>query len=101
MADIAEIQIEGKSYAIADFELGELEWLEDELECTLDEVNPASMKAAVRFVYLIKRRDDPEFTMDDARKLKVSVFADPEDVEEESPAPRKRPTRAAPKAPAG
>ena len=99
MADIAEIQIEGKSYAIDDFELGELEWLEDELECTLDEVNPSSMKAAVRFVYLIKRRDDPNFTMDDARKLKVSVFADPED-EEEAPVPRKRPTRAAPKAPA-
>ncbi len=96
MADIAEIQIEGKSYAIDDFELGELEWIEDELGCTLDEVDPHSMKAAVRFVYLIKRRDDPDFTLDDARKLKVSVFADPEDARaDETPAARKRPTRAA------
>lgn len=90
MADINEIQFEGKTYAIDDFELGELEWLEEELDCTLDELNPSSMKAAVRFVYLIKRRDNPEFTMDDARKLKVSVFADPEP---EAPA-AKRPTRA-------
>lgn len=87
--DAMTIQVEGKSYAIDDFELGELEWLEDELGCDLDEMNPNSMKAILRFVYLIKRRDNPDFTMDDARKLKLAVFTD------EPPAPAKRPTRAA------
>jgi hypothetical protein len=61
--------------------------------CTLDEINPSSMKAAVRFVYLIKHREDPDFTMDDARKMKLLVFAAPD--EEPEPTPRKRPTRAA------
>lgn len=94
MADDAmTIHLEGKSYAIDDFELGELEWLEDELGCDLDEMNPNSMKAIVRFVYLIKRRENPDFTMDEARKLKLQVFNEPE------PA-AKRPTKAA-KATAG
>ncbi len=93
MADIDQIHLEGKVYKIDDFELGELEWLEDELGCTLDEIPATSMKAAVRFVYLIKHRDNPDFTMDDARKLKVSVFDDPEEAEAAPAA--KRPTRAA------
>ncbi len=97
MADEMTIQFDGKTYSIDAFELGELEWLEDELGVPLDEINPNSMKAAVRFVYLIKRRDNPDFTLDDARKLKLSVFA------EEPPKPAaaaangraKRPTKAA------
>lgn len=73
------IKLEGKSYSIDDFELGELEWLEDELGSTLDKIDPSSMKAAVRFVYLIKHREDPKFTLDDARKTRLSVFADDEE----------------------
>ncbi len=91
MADTITIQLEGKAYSIDEFELGELEWLEDELDCSLDEINLASMKTAVRIVYLIKRRDNPAFTLDDARKLKLEVF---NELEPEKPA-RKRPTRAA------
>lgn len=64
------IELEGQSYELDDFELGELEWLEDELG-GLSEDKLTSMKATVRFVYLIKHRDNPEFTLDDARKIKV------------------------------
>ena len=94
MPDISEIQLEGKSYSLDEFELGEMEWLYDELGSTLEEINPNSMKAAVRFVYLIKHREDPDFTMDDARKLKLAVFTEPEP-EPEKKAPARRPTRAA------
>jgi len=94
MADITEIQIEGKTYAIDDFELGELEWIEEEMDCPLDEISMSSMKAAVRFVYVIKRRDDPDFTLDDARKLKISIFAAPDEPKKPG---AKRPTRAAAK----
>jgi len=93
--DAMTIQLEGKSFSIDDFELGELEWLEDELGVTLDEINPASMKAAVRFVYLIKKRENPNFTLEEARKLKLQVFADAEEK------PAKRPTRAAKAAASG
>lgn len=87
--DSMTIQLEGKSYAIEDFELGELEWLEDELGAPLDQINATSMKVAVRFVYLIKKRDNPDFTLDDARKLNLRVFDEPE---AEAPA-KGRPTR--------
>lgn len=90
MADAMTIELEGKSYRIDDFELGELEWLEDELGVALDEINASSMKAALRFVYIIKKRDNPDFTLDDARKLKLSIFDDGE----KEDAPKKRPTRA-------
>jgi hypothetical protein len=51
------------------------------------------MRAAVGFVYLIKRRDDPSFTIEQARKLKLNVFeADDADAE---PAKKPRPTKAA------
>lgn len=91
MADAMTIQFDGKSYSIDDFTLGELEWLEDEMGCALDEINAGSMKAALRFVCIIKRREDPEFTLDEARKLKLSIF---DDSEPEKPKKR-RPTAAA------
>lgn len=70
--------LEGKAYPIDDFEIGELEWLEEELDCPLDEVNWGSMKAVLRVIVLIKRRENPEFDLDQARKLKLSIFDDPE-----------------------
>ncbi len=90
MPDTLTIKLEGREYAIDDFEIGELEWLEDELGATLDEVNWGSMKAAVRIIYLIKHRDDPAFTLEDARKEKLRVLTD-----EPKTGPAKRPTRAA------
>lgn len=93
MPDALTIHLDGKAHSIDDFELGELEWLEDELGTTLDEINWNSMKAATRFVYIIKRRDDPTFTLDDARKIKLQAFNQPDP--EPEPAAKKRPTRAA------
>ena len=88
-----KIVIEGKEYAIDDFTLGEIEWIEDELGATLDEINPYSIKAAIRFVTVIKRRDNPQFTVDDARGIKLSVF---DQAEQKPPkAAAKRPTKRA------
>lgn len=83
-----KIHIEGQVYDLDDFELGEMEWLEDELGSLADE-HLRSMKAAVRFVTVIKRRENPEFTVDDARKMKLTVFDEPK------PEKAKRPTKAA------
>lgn len=92
MADQMTITFEGKEHSLDDFELGDLEWLEEYLGTTLaDEKAMGSMKAAVAFVYLIKRQDDPEFTLEQARKTKMSVFNDVTDSDGARP---KRPTRA-------
>lgn len=83
----AAFVLDGKKYLINDFELGELEWLEDELGASLSQIDWGAMKAAVRIVYLIKRRENPEFTLEDARKVRMGAFEDAEE------APVKRPTR--------
>lgn len=75
MNDI-EIHFDGRTYAIDDFELGELEWLEEFLDAPLADLGALnSMKAAIGFVYLIKRHGDPEFTLDQARKTKLRDLA--------------------------
>jgi hypothetical protein len=85
--DTLKFHLDGEVYDIEDFELGELEWLETEMGESLDLINFSSMKAAVRVVCMIKRRENPEFSLDEARKLKLSVF-------DEQEADPPRPTKA-------
>lgn len=78
-SDDLQLQLEGKTYDISEFELGELEWIEEEMGCPLDQIDAGSIKAATRFVTVIKRRDNPDFTIEDARKLKLSIFDAPDE----------------------
>lgn len=89
-ADALTITIEGKDHRLDDFELGDLEWLEEYLGTTLDDGKAlASMKAAVGFVYLVKHKENPDFTIEDARRIKLSVFDAPDEPVEKP----KRPTK--------
>lgn len=67
---------------VNDLELGEVEFFEEESGLTLGDLQSGVMttKAIVALVCVIKRRDNPDFSMDDARKVKLSEFnleADP------------------------
>jgi hypothetical protein len=86
--DTMKVHIEGQEYALDDFSLGELEWLEDELG-TLDDDAISSMKGAVRLVTIVRRREDPSYTVEQARLIKMSALSPP------VPDKPKRPTRAA------
>lgn len=97
MNDIT-ISFDGQSFELGDFELGDLEWLEDFIGAPLSEEGAMNrMKTAVGFVYLIKRRDDPTFTVDKARLTKLSVFVEPDETDEPEgkPAATKRPPKRA------
>lgn len=83
--DGLEFTLDGKDYPIDDFTLGEIEWLEDELGGSLDQVDLSSIKVVSRFITVIKRRDNPNFTLDDARALKLSVLNDQADESEARP----------------
>jgi hypothetical protein len=91
------ILIDNKRYELDDFELGELEWIEDQMERPISEVNIGSVKAMVRFVYVIRRREDPDFTLEDAKAIKLRTLApaepEPDNQDDES----ERPTAAAAK----
>jgi hypothetical protein len=86
MASENSITIEGVDYSIDDFELGDLEWLEDFLLKPLTNLNNLnSVKASVGLIYLIKRRENPAFTIDDARKTKMTaIFGDDDEPEAEA-----------------
>jgi len=87
-----KIHVEGKVYDLDDFELGELEWLEEEMG-DLSPNTLKTVKAAVRFVTLIKRRDNPSFSLEDARKLKLTVFDDPDEAKKPRPTKPRASTR--------
>lgn len=93
MAGEISIELEGKSYSLDDFDLGDLEWLEEYVGKPLaDGETLNSMKCAVGLVFIIKRQDNPAYTLEEARRTKLKVFG-PGD---EEPEPKKRPTKAAP-----
>lgn len=83
-----QIELDGKSYRIEDFSLGDLEWLEDEMGVPFAEIDFTSMKAAVRFIYLVKRRDNEEYSLDDARAEKLNIFRPEENGNGERPTGR-------------
>lgn len=90
MADGVKVHIEGTAYDLEDFELGDLEWLEEYLGANLSDADALnSIKAAVGFVYIVKRRDDPAFTIEQARKVKLAAIDAPDEKPEK---PAARPT---------
>lgn len=88
--DTMQVTVGGDTFSIDDFELGELEWAEDQIGMDIDEAT--SMKQALCFVAIVKRRHNPGYTIDDARKEKLTVFDAPPQQKNGTPA---RPTKAA------
>lgn len=84
------ITINGKQYTLDpdDLELGEVELLEEEMDCALDKIDFGRAKAMRVLVFILLKREDPEYTMEQASKLKLGSFVEPEEG-------AKRPTRAA------
>lgn len=103
--DKFKLTIEGREYELNtdDLEIGEIEVIEDELDMAWEDVDweAGRMKPVRLLAYLLIHRDRPDFTMEDAKRLKVSSF----DVEEAAgasgngngngSAKAKRPTKAA------
>jgi hypothetical protein len=86
LSQMGTISVNGKAYDLDDLELGELEALEDFMGAPIGELSLGSVKATLYLVYLIKRRDDDKYTLDDARREKfVSVKWGGEDEDDNSP----------------
>lgn len=74
---------------VNDLTLGEVEFFEEESGLTLADLQSGAMttKAVTALVCAVKRRENPDYTMDDARKVKLSEFnvgMDPTTAEDES-----------------
>jgi hypothetical protein len=84
MAVIGTLWIGDRDYTLDDLSLGEIEEFETALGATLSEVDLTSAKAIIWLVYLVRRRDEPGYTLDDARLVKLTDIIRP-DEDGESP----------------
>lgn len=78
--DVIRIAIDGKTHEINpdDLELGEIEVIEDAVDKPIGEVDFSRIKAVRALVYVIVHRDDPAFTMDDAKAMRSGALSWPE-----------------------
>lgn len=93
MADTdSTIVIDGKPYTLDpdDLELWEVELLEDTLDAPLAQIDFNRAKALRVLAYVVLHRDNPSFTLEDAKHIKLSAIGSPEEG-----AKAKRPTKAA------
>ena len=81
---IGTLWIGDRDYTLDDLSLGEIEEFETALGSTMTEVDLSSAKAIIWLVYLVRRREHPEYTLDDARSVKLTDIIRPE---EEEPRP--------------
>jgi hypothetical protein len=86
MAVIGTLWIGDRDYTLDDLSLGEVEEFETAMGGqTLAEVDLSSAKAIIWLVYLVRRREDPAFTLDDARAVKLTDIIRPEEIEADAP----------------
>lgn len=83
MAVIGTLWIGDRDYTLDDLSLGEVEEFEGALGVTMAESDLTSAKAIIWLVYLVRRREDPGFTLEDARAVKLTDIIRPE--EQDSP----------------
>lgn len=80
MAVIGTLWIGDRDYTLDDLELGEVEEFEAAMGGkTLAEADLTSAKSIIWLVYLVKRRENPEYTLDDARAVKLTDIIRPEE----------------------
>lgn len=97
----ASFTLDGEQYELDDFDLGELEWLEEYVQRPLTSIeNFLSLKAASGLLYLVRKRKNPDLTIEEHRKLKATaIFGEPEPDEpsedKKSPAAKRPPKPAA------
>lgn len=89
----SKIIVDGTAYALGDLELGELGELEDHVGLPMDAISFGSAKVIAYVIYLVRRRDNPKYTLDDASHIKISaITSDAPDDEEIVGAVGDRPT---------
>jgi hypothetical protein len=97
--DTITLKIDDKTYTLdpEDLELGEIELLEDEMDSAVADIDFNRGRAMRVLVFIAVHRENPDFSMDDAKRVKISAITDvQQNGNGSAPAgARKRPTKAA------
>ena len=59
---------------VSDLELGEVEQIEEYVGTAASDINWGSAKALAALVWVMERRTNPAYTLEEARKIKMSAF---------------------------
>lgn len=70
-AEAPGIMLGGIKYEFSDLNLGELEELETHIGLPMDAISYGSAKTISFVVWLVKRRTDANYTLDDARSISI------------------------------
>lgn len=65
------IVIDGTPYKLGDLTLGELSELEDHTGLPMDAIGYGSAKVIQFVVYLVRRRNDPDYTLEKAGEIQI------------------------------
>lgn len=68
----AALVVDGESYRLGDLELGELGELEEHVGLPMDSISYGSARVVAFVIYLVRRRANPEYSLDDAKRIKIS-----------------------------
>lgn len=79
MAEKPTLLDEIEQFDVNDLELGEAAELEEEFGCDLGDIDWTKAKAMAWFLYLMRRRENPEYTLEDALRVKLVAFLPPEE----------------------
>ena len=66
---LGDLTIDGRTYSLDDMTLGEMEELEDHMGLTLSQIDVNSARAMRFLVYVLRRREDPGFTLERAGEV--------------------------------
>lgn len=84
---MATIKIDGREYDTDDLTLDEVETVEDLCDSALDEIDWRRAKAIKAMVFVLKRRDNPDVTLDDIGAIRVVDLVEKDEEEGDSPPP--------------
>lgn len=83
MSRLGIININGEEYDLDELDLGEMEEIEELADAPFSEINAGSAKGMKAFVFVLLKRDNPDITMEEIKKVKMVSMLPPE---EEMPA---------------
>lgn len=70
------IVLDGVKYRFDDLNLGELSELEDFIGLPMDAISYGSAKTIAFVVYLVRRRKDPDYTIEKAQAISIREISD-------------------------
>jgi len=80
MSRFGIFKINGVSYDLDDLDLNEVELIEDMAGgVPFSEVNYGSAKGMKAFAYALMKRNDPDITLEDVGKVKITSFESPDE----------------------